>query len=65
VDDIGRYKGRRAHCLSGATADRSGEGIWLREAPSPEQILTAGVDDFCAISGLRETTLGKMIKERG
>jgi hypothetical protein len=46
VDYISRYKGRGAHCLSGATADQSGEGIWLRATPSPEQIFATGIDDF-------------------
>jgi hypothetical protein len=34
-----------------------------RTVPS-EQILTAGIDDFCVMSGLSETEVWKMIKER-
>jgi hypothetical protein len=34
-----------------------------RSVPS-EEILTAGIDDSCAMSGLSETQVWKMIKER-
>jgi hypothetical protein len=30
----------------------------------PEQILTGSIDDFCAMSGLGETQVWKMIKGR-
>lgn len=46
VDHIGRFKGRGAYCLSGATTNRSDEGL-LRAAPAPpEQILTADIDEI-------------------
>jgi hypothetical protein len=41
MDDIGRPKGREAHCLSGATIHQSGDCIWLSQRRVP-----AGIGDF-------------------
>jgi hypothetical protein len=40
VDCIIRYRGRRAHSLSRATAHQSGEGVWLRDTPCFQNIFT-------------------------
>ena len=55
MDHVVRYSGWGAHCLSGATADRSGEGIWLRATPySQNRFSLPALIKFRAISGLSE-----------
>ena len=48
MDYIGRSKGRGAHCLSGATTHRSGQGIWLIQHRVPD-----GIGDFCGWASQR------------